>query len=373
MADCGGSGSASEDERKDFISALPTDLKHRILECLDCTRDAARTSVLSTQWKDVWLQLKSLLFGESFFRHAQNNAAEVITPVKKFSVRMSSIDSEGLQQSELHEWCLYLSENGIVDLNISVRAGLKLPICVFSCATIRHLELSRFDLDCALLVNSGCLIHNIRSLVFNEVKFQGKVEGSVPSVAPKLEKLSFYWCEGINSFQINAPNLTSLSVTGFAKEKVERRWFMPHLKSIKSLCLSVHMILCEDVALCLKSFMRASYSKCPCRSSKLLDGSASYFIREDLDMLETVKIEMFKGCKLEMAVAKEILSRSPSLLKMVIQENPLVTASTRLSRKKFLNLPRASEKVQIDFTKQSDYDTGYIYPSHNSAPVDSAA
>ncbi|CAH9119682.1 unnamed protein product [Cuscuta europaea] len=190
MADCGGSGSASEDERKDFISALPTDLKQRILECLDCTRDAARTAVLSTQWKDVWLQLKTLLFGESFFRHVRNNTAEVITqilsrrlaPVKKFSVRKGLIDPEGLQQSELHQWCLYLSENDIEYLHISVQARLKLPICIFACPTIRHLELSRFDLDCALLLNSGCLLQNISSLIFNEVKFQGNVEDCVSSV-----------------------------------------------------------------------------------------------------------------------------------------------------------------------------------------------
>nr|GLL33814.1 F-box/FBD/LRR-repeat protein At1g13570-like [Ipomoea trifida] len=39
----------------DLISALPVEVKDRILECLS-TRDAARTALLSRHWNDVWLQ-----------------------------------------------------------------------------------------------------------------------------------------------------------------------------------------------------------------------------------------------------------------------------------------------------------------------------
>nr|GMD25531.1 F-box/FBD/LRR-repeat protein At1g13570-like [Ipomoea batatas] len=63
------------DASMDLISELPVEVKDRILEYLP-TRDAARTALLSTHWRDVWLQHGWLAFDEEFvqsFQPSQND------------------------------------------------------------------------------------------------------------------------------------------------------------------------------------------------------------------------------------------------------------------------------------------------------------
>ncbi|XP_019188341.1 PREDICTED: F-box/FBD/LRR-repeat protein At1g13570-like [Ipomoea nil] len=48
------------DSSRDVISELPTDVKERILARLP-TRQAARTAILSTGWRDVWLGLGQIV------------------------------------------------------------------------------------------------------------------------------------------------------------------------------------------------------------------------------------------------------------------------------------------------------------------------
>nr|GME11418.1 F-box/FBD/LRR-repeat protein At1g13570-like [Ipomoea batatas] len=120
---------------RDLISELPLELKVRILECLP-TQDAARTALLSTHWNDVWLQLGRLAFDKHFFwgieRYIRCSGHSIVPhkiityiilqrvqPVKKFSLYLGASIDPTPKQSELDEWCLYLSTNGIEELDIS--------------------------------------------------------------------------------------------------------------------------------------------------------------------------------------------------------------------------------------------------------------
>nr|GME03041.1 F-box/FBD/LRR-repeat protein At1g13570-like [Ipomoea batatas] len=147
------------DVSRDLISELPLELKVRILECLP-TRDAARTAVLSTHWNNVWLRLGRLAFDMHFFRDIQKCRGESIVrykiityillqrvqPVKKFSLHLFHSIDPTMEQSDLDQWCLYLSRNGIEELDISHwDCQYKLPFCIVSCPTIKKLRLCRFD------------------------------------------------------------------------------------------------------------------------------------------------------------------------------------------------------------------------------------
>nr|GMD69365.1 F-box/FBD/LRR-repeat protein At1g13570-like [Ipomoea batatas] len=145
------------DANRDLISELPLELKVGILECLPI-RDAARTAVLSTQWNDVWLRLGRLSFNiDLLLWHIERCSDKSIVPhkiityillhrvepVKKFRVYLcSSTDPTLKQQSYLDEWCLYLSTNGIEELDISYNTYIyrpyKLPFCIVSCPTIKQ-------------------------------------------------------------------------------------------------------------------------------------------------------------------------------------------------------------------------------------------
>ncbi|XP_031121020.1 F-box/FBD/LRR-repeat protein At1g13570-like [Ipomoea triloba] len=248
----------TQHETRNLISELPTELKHRILECLP-TRDAARMAILSTLWKNVaarmailstlwknvWLQHGRLVFDKAFFRSIQNYIAENSTsalniiynilllrrgPVKKFTLKIYL--EPKLQQSDIEWGCHFLSRNGIEELTLLfLGSTLKLPACIFSCPTIKQLRL------CCLIVdfpaNARCIFPGVTSLVLNTVELNG-----VSATIPNLEKLAFLGgCEGMDKFEIIAPKLESLSHIS-AYSGFEPRWFALQLKRIKSLCLS---------------------------------------------------------------------------------------------------------------------------------------
>nr|GLL29775.1 F-box/FBD/LRR-repeat protein At1g13570-like [Ipomoea trifida] len=167
-------------ERRDLISGLTIELKQRILECLP-TRDAARMAMLSTLWKNVWLQHGQLVFDEDFFQSIQNYVAENSTsvvniinnilllrrgPVKKFTLNINI--KPMLQQSDVERWCSFLSRNGIEELTLHLfvlRSMLKLPICIFSCPTIKRLKLDSLIVD--FPANAPCIFPGVTSLVFD--------------------------------------------------------------------------------------------------------------------------------------------------------------------------------------------------------------
>nr|GME11822.1 F-box/FBD/LRR-repeat protein At1g13570-like [Ipomoea batatas] len=254
MASCQRIETGSDAER-DLISELPVYLKERILESLP-TRDAARTAFLSTHWKDVWLRHGRLAFDWDFVRWLQecqgydstsvmniiNNILLLrVGPVKKFTLQ---ICYSALAQTEIDKWCLFLSRNGVQELNMSclcpTNLNYKMPFCIVSCQTIKHLKLQDFLID--LPVNGGGIFPMVTSLVFERVLFKHTVKGNVFRI-PKLEKLTFRECDGIQNFDISAPKLRSFSqfyTTLFPSVSIPR-WFTAHLETIKYLCLSADL------------------------------------------------------------------------------------------------------------------------------------
>nr|GMD22722.1 F-box/FBD/LRR-repeat protein At1g13570-like [Ipomoea batatas] len=154
------------DASKDLISHLPLEIKDRILERLP-TRDAARTTLLSTHWNDVWLQHGRLAFDLDFFprfRESKGHSlvpyVKIITdiliqrvrPVKKFSLQIEYLGllDPKLEQSDLDQWFLFLSRNGVEELDFSQgdsESQFKLPLCIVSCPTIKQLRLWGVDFD----------------------------------------------------------------------------------------------------------------------------------------------------------------------------------------------------------------------------------
>nr|GLL31333.1 F-box/FBD/LRR-repeat protein At1g13570-like isoform X2 [Ipomoea trifida] len=145
------------DARRDLISALPVEVKDRILECLP-TRDAARAALLSKSWNDVWLQHGRLAFdwdfllavpqcrdnyGRTLVNIINNILFSRVWPVKKFTLQISYNDPWPAQY-DIDRWCLFLSRNGVEELNISLDSSddweeYKLPFCLLSCRTIKQL------------------------------------------------------------------------------------------------------------------------------------------------------------------------------------------------------------------------------------------
>nr|GMD29306.1 F-box/FBD/LRR-repeat protein At1g13570-like [Ipomoea batatas] len=119
--------------------------------------------MLSTLWKNVWLQHGRLVFDQDFFQSIQNYVAENSTsvvniinnilllrrgPVKKFTLNINI--QPKLHQSDIEWWCSFLSRNGIEGLTLHLfvlRSMIKLPICILWCPTIKRLRLDGLVVD----------------------------------------------------------------------------------------------------------------------------------------------------------------------------------------------------------------------------------
>ncbi|XP_019159757.1 PREDICTED: F-box/FBD/LRR-repeat protein At1g13570-like isoform X2 [Ipomoea nil] len=399
--------------KRDLISELPVEIKDRILECLP-TRDAAKTALLSTHWNDVWLQHGRLAFDLKFLQSVQQKRCQdddgrtlvnIINnilffragPVKKFTLQIrTSIDPKP-QQCDFDKWCLFLSRNGVEELYISLASYVeeyKLPFCLLSCRTIKQLIVR--SLFIYLPVNAVGIFSNVTSLAFFAVKFKRSVHGIASSISiPKLEKLALELCDGINKFEISPPKLEILSVIDSIKDVVESRWLAPHLKAIKTLWLCGFSLKCMDVSmfstainLQVMKLYELSFGfgkqlavamqlvqKCPnlCElgimanesgrrddkeaASRLLEDPKGCFSIQELKMLNTIKIESFSESALKMLFMKILLSKSPSLEKVVIMKSWDMNAS-EVSKvlRKLECFPRASPNAQIVSTG-NNYET----------------
>ncbi|GMP83048.1 hypothetical protein CsSME_00037113 [Camellia sinensis var. sinensis] len=202
----------------DIVSGLPRNLIDNILERMP-VRDAARTSILSRNWRYIWSSLPHLVLDKRFFADIiRNNPLYAYTfvsiisnilllhsgPILKFSLYIPNIHCDW----DLHvtQWLLFLSRNGIKELILDNRnvKSYKLPSYVFSCPELTHLKLR----NCVFKppeVFGG--FRNLISLHFEKMAFSANIFGALVPSVPLLETLNFSGCTGIEHFNIHSPKL----------------------------------------------------------------------------------------------------------------------------------------------------------------------
>ncbi|CAH9119672.1 unnamed protein product [Cuscuta europaea] len=204
--------------RKTVISELPEEVKERILGRMP-TRDAARCALLSTQWRDAWYRQGRLVFDSEFFdsfkslRNVADKDAFFVNiinsilllragPVKLFTLEIYGPYPRRPLQSELDRWCLFLSRNGVEELDLSMSSKHKLPLCLMSCKTMRQLSPANFFIR--LPANARCIFPGL-------ISANGNGNGLVNTTLPKLENLDFIdGCVGVGNFLVSAPQLQCL-------------------------------------------------------------------------------------------------------------------------------------------------------------------
>ncbi|XP_019150398.1 PREDICTED: F-box/FBD/LRR-repeat protein At1g13570-like [Ipomoea nil] len=366
-------------------------------------------TLLSRHWNDLWLQHGRLAFDLDFLYSVwyDDDEEDGITlgniinnillpragPVKKFTLQISYEDPQP-PQFDIDRWCLFLSKNGVEELNICLDSEEKryqVPFCLLSCRTIKELKVRGPSID--LPVNACGIFSNVTSLAFYSVELKFSVSGIASSISfPKLEKLAFGYCRGINKFEIGQPKLEMLSVIGSIYGVVYSRWLAPHLKNIKTLWLCGSSLWDMDVSVFptainlqvmkiyqlnfdLRKHLAVAMQllqKCPnlCElriiandlefvygplawnddeegASRLLEDPNGGFVIQDLKMLNTIKIESFSDNAIEMLFMKMLLSKSPALERVVIVKSWRTNALARKIQRKLECFPRASPNAQI--------------------------
>lgn len=224
-------------EGRDRISEFPADILDTILGFLPI-QEAASTAVLSTVWRDAWLSLTQLNFDYDFFCHIEkkysdpnktenrkkrkkdsdiwlSKGLDVIQkvlvqhsgPIRKFVFEFLLHNRPSSQSFDLDEWLLRVTENGVEEIGIYLLDDdCRLPICIFSCPTLRRLHLWGGYIDA---INSHYILPNITSLCFVNVIIES--EGFLLD-APMLNNLSLTICYSVSGLKITAPRLSSLAV-----------------------------------------------------------------------------------------------------------------------------------------------------------------
>lgn len=408
---------------EDRISQLPDDIKDRILECLD-TREAARTALLSTQWKDVWLRHCRLFFdwdlNQNRSGRKRGRASNKVNkppvyvkmisdilflragPVKKFKLVIPSFAHRPMQ-SDLEWWCSYLSRNGIEELHLNFPTvdyetgeptdRYKLPVCIFSCQTIKQLILEGFDFDCLASARLRSVFPHLTSLEMVKCVVSMHHPGGTAPRIPNLEELYFVDCVHIEIFLISAPKLITLEVCDLSLG-ADWKWLESHFGVIKELFINADIILSKHagvaepsfpIALNLEEIILYDFSfdeeatttfihllkKCPNlhkltttirdesqdsddeeTAPRMLEDPSSWFTDQDLRKLKTMKVDSFEGSRQEMLFVKAILLNSPALEKLLIEESDDIYISPPFKLKysrELLSFPRTSPTAKVVF------------------------
>ncbi|XP_019188349.1 PREDICTED: uncharacterized protein LOC109182652 [Ipomoea nil] len=253
--------------RKDMISQLPDDVKEKILECLP-TPDAARTALLSTDWKDVWLRHGRLDFNTHFFK----------------CLRKCEGDKRVALVSTINDILLHRAGQVV---------GNSIWLEFFSWLIFVSFTVSKIN-DVAVATQAFPTARNLQVITIYDLNF-----GRGKQITSALELLQ------------RSPNLCELEII-IETDTLPSGW--------------------DDTAL------------------RLTRDPDSCFINQDLKMLKTIKIESFSGSMVEMHFVKALLSKSPTLEKIVIQESADIDATMAFKiPRELLSFPRISSKAQLVF------------------------
>uniref|UniRef100_K4BNJ4 Uncharacterized protein n=2 Tax=Solanum lycopersicum TaxID=4081 RepID=K4BNJ4_SOLLC len=383
----------SSDQSKSIICDLPIDIQHRILELMPI-KYAARTSILSKQWSQLWYTLPHLLFDHMFFQHVSNYAGGIIRkilmqhtgPILGFHLVS---ETRKLSQSYVDR-CIVLVANHVIQkltLDMANDELYTLPVSVFTCAALTHLKLSR----CIVKFPDSNRFPKLVGLQLEEVEIDRPKQTTL--ILPMLETLELKYCDDVDYVRIVSLKLVNLSVLSTYAITFQCFNVNPIFRKIKHLCLDGSSLkklgsVCPsdrlDVSLNLQSLKicdlkisvkRIMCALCLLRNSpnlveldidevvkvdktvyhtiELFDylSKAEKKVSEALKLIRTVRIGKFKGTVTEMYLVQVILAHSSKLERMIVQQKMQKFERSDEILKELKCYHRASPSAEIKYSK----------------------
>ncbi|KAK1394852.1 F-boxfbd/lrr-repeat protein [Heracleum sosnowskyi] len=146
----------------DRISNLPRNVIDLILDCLPI-RDAARTSILSKPWRDVWVMHPTLVFNLQFFTQlcSKTYANAMVVEIKRIISNILLVHNAPISVFQLFIpphlnllpetdfWIRNISNKGVRKLELLNKylRTYRMPSYFFSCLELTNLTLSNCSLD----------------------------------------------------------------------------------------------------------------------------------------------------------------------------------------------------------------------------------
>lgn len=207
----------------DDISNLPAQIVDKILSHLSL-RDAVRTSVLSSKWRNKWVTLPNLVFDnqsllissqdQTFIKNKIVNIVDHVLllhsgPIHKF--KLSHRDLQGV--CDIDRWILFLSRGAVKEFILEIWKGhrYKLHSSIYLCQKLNHLELFNCLLKPPHTFNG---FKSLKSLDLQHITMEQDAFEQLVSRCHLLERLTLMNFEGFSDLKIHAPNLLFFDVGG---------------------------------------------------------------------------------------------------------------------------------------------------------------
>ncbi|XP_060184370.1 F-box/FBD/LRR-repeat protein At1g13570-like isoform X2 [Lycium barbarum] len=399
-----------EGDSEDRISYLPRNVLDRILELIPL-QDAARTSILSKNWRYIWATLPNLVLDYRLCRtlilESESNFKEAVDDILLLhmgDIMKFVLDTSGARLSSyavIDRWVLYVTRNGVKKLTLQVSNfdTYTLPSSIFNCSTLTKLTLFK----CVFKPpNSFLGFQNLITLYLQWTTFLPTTTTSFCVIkAPRLAKLTLNSCHGTQYLNIVSPGLKSLYVRDnhyylflncFINcknlrvfelelddmvnnpkhdEKSTPEKLLVNLPALELLSAQVpnglsftlnclwHLSLGVDFGKMGQIFYALQLIKSSPNLSKLdiwVDFTSNNAeavsknlntlacLERPLDKLKYVDINGFESSEAEMLFVKLLLSRTPSLLTMCIDQYTDIDIDIALELKRF---HRASPRAKL--------------------------
>jgi hypothetical protein len=219
------------DAEPDRISCLPDHVIDQILSFLPI-KEAGRTSVLSSQWRNKWHTMPNLVFDEHCLSKTASQDPSIFNiellrivdhvlllhsaPIIKFQI--SDYNQSHINPSPIFDrWIFYLIGRSIKELVLDVwlNEHYKIPLCLFSCQSLQHLELICCWLKPPTMFEG---LNNLTSLELDEVTITQDALEKLISGCPLLQSLTLIDIDNVTQINIHAPNLKHFDMMGKFKD-----------------------------------------------------------------------------------------------------------------------------------------------------------
>lgn len=195
-----GRGKRGINPSADDMSNLPDDILENILKRLS-VRDAVRTTILSSKWKDKWMTVQQFVFDENYRKPTTRKVVltnkflgivnNVLTQhrgeISKFKLSVLYLKAESALYHIRH-WIYLLSKKNIQDLTIEVKTRSSYFGCdaLFACENLRVLKLK---LGRLVVPESDNEFKNLKDVWLEDIAIY-KDLNKLLSKCPQLERLT---------------------------------------------------------------------------------------------------------------------------------------------------------------------------------------
>ncbi|GLU14383.1 hypothetical protein SLE2022_309580 [Rubroshorea leprosula] len=335
----------------DRISQLPEHIIHQILASVRCKKDAARTSILSKRWREIWASFSNLVFDQRKFHTQERNlqgvsdSQEIKRKIEAFRNYVDNTLQSRIQQkvsiqkfmlhvtyynqelaANVDRWIDAAIERNIQDLDLHLPAKKRrcynLPQRVFATKTITalrvygcklgtcddiklsHLQklcLGKLHIDEQIIRNLICICPLIED--FRLINCSG-LKTLLVSDVPNLKRVDLHLCRGLKKVELLAPNLEIFWYHG--RKSLPCKINLSECKSLKSLSLEDANLKDELIQTHLSNFPlleKLALSKCNVknitisgfRMKTLIFRDCRKLIEADIDTPNLLSLE-YKGC-----------------------------------------------------------------------------